>query len=68
MLSVGFFQAHQELRKQMRKAFKEKGYTLKEKRFVVHEVLGYTPYFSEMTISEMEQVIDHLQKTKEKTS
>ncbi|PAD84990.1 hypothetical protein CHH57_02100 [Niallia circulans] len=60
MLIAGFFQANSELRNEMSKQFKKKNYNLKEKRFVVDKVLGYCPNFKDMTIAEMELVIDYL--------
>lgn len=57
-----FFQAHNETKKVMNKLFKEKGYKLKEKRFVLGTVLGYVPNLTDMTIAEMKEVIDYLNK------
>lgn len=64
MIIANFFQQHESLRTQMRKEFKEKGYDLKEKRWVLNEVLSYAPNLKDMTISEQEQVLDYL-RTKE---
>lgn len=44
----------------MAKQFKKKNYNLKEKRFIVNKVLGYSPNFKDMTIAEMESVINYL--------
>lgn len=57
-----FFQAHNETKKVMNKLFKAKGYKLKEKRFVLDTVLGYVPKLTDMTIAEMKEVIDYLNK------
>lgn len=60
-ITVEFFQAHKNLRKEMQRLFKEKGITgLKEKRFVLGEALGYVTNFKGMTISELELVVVHL--------
>jgi hypothetical protein len=63
VIIAGFFQQHNDLRNEMKNEFKKKGYSLKEKRFILGQVLGYAPYFSDMTISEMKEVIDYLKKT-----
>ncbi|MED3792470.1 hypothetical protein P4571_08435 [Niallia alba] len=60
MIIAGFFQANSELRNEMSKQFKKRDYTLKERRFIVNKVLGYCPNFKDMTIAEMELVIDYL--------
>lgn len=57
-----FFQAHNETKRVMNRLFKEKGYKLKEKRFVLGTVLGYVPNLTDMTIAEMRSVIDYLNK------
>lgn len=60
MLIAGFFQANSVTRNEMAKQFKKKNYNLKEKRFIVNKVLGYSPNFKDMTIAEMESVINYL--------
>ena len=60
MIVAGIFQAHKQGRKIMNDLFKEKGYVLKEKRFVCGEALGYAPNLKDMTLSEMQRVIQYL--------
>lgn len=61
MLTVGFFEAHKEYKKEMDLIFKEKGYKLKEKRALLKEMFpNDVPTLSDMTISQMEQVIERL--------
>lgn len=62
MLVAGFFQEYNNWKKEMNKQFKNKGYTLKEKRFVINQVLGYLPNIKDMTITEMEQVVEYLKR------
>ncbi|PGT90120.1 hypothetical protein [Bacillus thuringiensis] len=60
-ITIDFFQASKNLRKEMQRLFKEKGITgLKEKRFILGEALGYAPNFKDMTVSELELVVTHL--------
>ncbi|EPC8411091.1 hypothetical protein ACR3AM_005499 [Bacillus thuringiensis] len=64
MLIAGFFQAHNEMRKEMNSQFKVKGIIgIKMKRFIFGKTLGYAPNIKDMTISEMEQVIHYLKNT-----
>ncbi|MEM5592887.1 hypothetical protein AAHH67_15970 [Niallia circulans] len=65
MIIAGFFQAHSDMRNLMSNEFKKKNYNLKEKRYIVNQVLGYCPNFKDMTLSEMESVIDYLVNGKE---
>jgi len=61
-LVAGFFEKHRVMKREMNRLFNDKKYTLKEKRFVLGTVLGYVPNLTDMTISEMKEVIDYLQK------
>ena len=61
MLVAGFFQSHNEIKKTLNKRFKELGYDLANKRYVLGLVLGYVPNLKDMTIAEMQQVIDFLE-------
>lgn len=60
MLVAEFFQTHNNWKREMNNQFKRKGYSLKEKRFVINRVLGYLPNLKDMTISEMEVVVEYL--------
>jgi hypothetical protein len=60
LIVARFFQAHKELRRKMNNRFKELGYDLANKRFVLGKTLGYVPNLTDMTLSEMEQVIGYL--------
>lgn len=63
MFTANFFQAHKELKKEMGVLFKEKGYaTLKEKREFLKNLFGEVKPLTDMTISEMEKVIESLSK------
>lgn len=51
------------LKREMNNQFKRLGFKdLKEKRWFLSKVLGYSPYFSEMTINEMKIVVSELKK------
>lgn len=51
------------LKREMNNQFKRLGFNnLKEKRWFLIKVLGYSPYFSEMTINELKTVISELKK------
>jgi hypothetical protein len=57
-----FIGAFKPLRNQMNKEFKRVGITnIKEKRWFFQKVLGEVPYISEMTIAQLERVIEELQ-------
>lgn len=60
MISAGFFQESAEMKRTMNKRFKELGYDLPMKKGVLVEVLKYKAKLGDMTINEMEQVIDYL--------
>lgn len=55
-----FFQAERQLKRMMNNRFKELGYDLAMKRAFLNKTLGYTPKLSDMTLSEMETVINAL--------
>lgn len=57
---AGMFMRSKAVRKEMNQEFKRLGYNIKEKRFVIHQVLGYTPYLSELTNEEIVRVTRHL--------
>ncbi|ASS60735.1 hypothetical protein MOF52_16920 [Bacillus inaquosorum] len=58
--TLGYFPV---LRRKLSKEFKRLGFnSLKEKRWFLAKVLGYAPNFKEMSIAEMERVIDELTK------
>ncbi|MGN7324919.1 hypothetical protein ACTHPT_14715 [Bacillus altitudinis] len=53
------------LRRELNNHFKRLGFKdLKEKRWFLSNVLGYSPFFSEMTINELKKVIEALSKYK----
>lgn len=55
--------AFPELRRRMNSEFKRVGFNgIKEKRWFFVRVLGHSPAMTEMTISEMNQVIGELNK------
>jgi hypothetical protein len=59
---MGYFPV---LRREMNKEFKRLGFKdIKEKRWLLHKVLGYAPTLKGMTIAEMERIIDYLRKYK----
>lgn len=58
--TLGYFPV---LRRKLSKEFKRLGFNnLKEKRWFLAKVLGYAQNFSEMSIVELERVIDELTK------
>ncbi|MCA1064674.1 hypothetical protein QTG56_23990 (plasmid) [Rossellomorea sp. AcN35-11] len=60
ILIPNFYQEEPSLRTVMRSEFQKKGYTIKEKRLILHRVLGYIPNMKEMTDQEKEKVIAFL--------
>jgi hypothetical protein len=59
---MGYFPV---LRREMSKEFKRVGFKdIKEKRWFLHKVLDDAPAFTNMTIAEMEMVINELRKYK----
>jgi hypothetical protein len=57
---MGYFPV---LKREMTKEFKRVGFKdIKEKRWFLHKVLGHVPTFKEMTIAEMQRVIEELGK------
>ncbi|MEH7195468.1 hypothetical protein [Bacillus safensis] len=63
MLVYTVFGLQPILKKEMNNQFKRLGFKdLKEKRWFLSKVLGYSPYFSEMTINELNTVISELKK------
>ncbi|MFE8701119.1 hypothetical protein ACFYKX_10990 [Cytobacillus sp. FJAT-54145] len=60
MLVAGIFQAHKQTRKALDQRFKELGYDLANKRYVIGKTLGYLPNLKDMTIEEMRRVLAEL--------
>lgn len=59
-LVAGMFMRLKEVRKQMNQEFKRLGYDIQEKRFIVYQVLGYTPFMKELTVEEMQRITTYL--------
>lgn len=57
-----FFQVDAQLKRMMNKRFKELGYNLAMKKDFLNKTLGYQPKLSDMTLGEMETVINALHK------
>lgn len=66
MIAAGFIQVSAELKRTMNKRFKELGYSTSAKKDVLVEVLNYKAKLGDMTINEMEQVIDYLNTNTQK--
>ncbi|MES5838108.1 hypothetical protein [Bacillus cereus group sp. MG11] len=62
MLLVEFFQNTNDLRREVQKQFKERGFTLPEKYFVMNEALGYAPNIKELTNDEIHRVLKLLKE------
>lgn len=66
MIVYTVFGLYPILRRELNNHFKRLGFKdLKEKRWFLCKVLGYSPYFSEMTINELKIVIEELNKYKD---
>lgn len=65
MIVYTVFGLYPILRRELNNHFKRLGFKdLKEKRWLLSKVLGYSPFFSEMTINELKKVIEELNKYK----
>ncbi|MDX5853686.1 MULTISPECIES: hypothetical protein [Bacillus cereus group] len=62
MLLVELFQNTHNLRREVQKQFKERGFTLPEKYFVMNEALGYAPNIKELTNDEIHSVLKLLKE------